>query len=513
MHMLQEIEAVPVTMQNSSRSEVADEVLVKQFYASQDHEAFTELVQRYKDSAFRIAFARSGNRDLAEDAVQDAFFELARKRHMNPPDQFRTWFLAVVSNMTRHRMRSEHRSIRRVQSARYKEEARIVAAKRSEASAEATLNSETHRALTEALENLHEDLRLPLVLYFVEGMTQDEVGAVVGVSQPLIARRIAQGLEKLRARLALSGVAVTAAALPALLEHTEFLRASGALSQALSSASFLKRALEAGSESIRRPGVAAPWGAKIVAGVLLTACAGALALVYLREKAPEDDRSSPTPVVAKTTAQRTYKKWTWDLTQKPPPDDWIHDQGMAWSENEGFHTTTQEKSTWIVSPVHLHPPLKVTLFARSGEVVRSSEGAEWADSDNLLKQRFWRIIPYTPMGSHVEFATTVYAFDHYIALLVPGGQLSMLAKYENESRATRLALSTSNLSIRRVEIEEIRNEDVPATLRSACDEVASKQEPTQVVEERPIVYAAPGVPLPEYFQRRLHAPLIEDPAP
>ncbi len=65
-----------------------------------DAQAFTELVRRHQAAAWSIAYRYSGNREDAEDLVQDAFLRLlnAAPRY-RPTAAFRTYFSCIVSRL------------------------------------------------------------------------------------------------------------------------------------------------------------------------------------------------------------------------------------------------------------------------------------------------------------------------------------------------------------------------------------------------------------------------------
>lgn len=488
----------------SQEDDASDEVLVARFYNARDQDAFSELVRRYQDSAYRVAFARCGRRDLSEDAVQDAFLEVARKQKSGPPVCFRTWFLAVVSNTTRHRMRTERRTSRREQSARYLEEARTVATERSQAPGK-LMDADTRNALTAALEHLHEDLRLPLVLYFVEGMTQDEVGATVGVSQSLIARRIAQGLEKLRARLAVGGFAIGTAALPALLRHADFMRAPGGLASTLSSDSFFQSAVAGGQESMRLAAASAGWGKIVVTVLLLSVTSLFGAGLYLTlNQAPEVPHTTKSEVPATVS---TYKKWTWDLVKQPPPKDWIYGPQFIWTEGRGFQTTITDKASWVLSPIRFRRPLRVTMQVHPHAIGGISTGLDLCNSNRFLANTVWIIIPLGTMTINQPFTVTSYVFGDYVVHLANDGKVHVVLKYENAQKFTRMAVTGSNLTFRKLMIEEIRDEDIPAIVREACSDLIAQRPCNSVNAARDVISVPPGAAPPEELLQRLNAPL------
>jgi len=85
----------------------------------------------------------------------------------------------------------------------------------------------------QAVEELSEELRLPVILHFLQGHTQTEVADELGVNQSTISRRIEKGVEELRAKLAEAGVVVSAAVLPGLLLDHAVIAAPASLLAAL----------------------------------------------------------------------------------------------------------------------------------------------------------------------------------------------------------------------------------------------------------------------------------------
>jgi RNA polymerase sigma-70 factor, ECF subfamily len=99
-------------MKNSSQTmalkdpqAVPDGVRIKEVLAGDD-EAFTPLINKYKDQLFELACRILKNRTEAEDILQDAF--LQAYRHLGDfrnDSQFSTWLYSIVLNRVRNRMR------------------------------------------------------------------------------------------------------------------------------------------------------------------------------------------------------------------------------------------------------------------------------------------------------------------------------------------------------------------------------------------------------------------------
>jgi hypothetical protein len=78
------------------------------------------------------------------------------------------------------------------------------------------------RLTAEALAQLPDKYRAPLVLHYLEGMSQEQTAAALGVTPGVVNMRISRGREQLKKRLAKANVAVGAALVPAFLSsHAE----------------------------------------------------------------------------------------------------------------------------------------------------------------------------------------------------------------------------------------------------------------------------------------------------
>jgi RNA polymerase sigma factor (sigma-70 family) len=161
---------------------------------------------------------------LAEEAVQDAFYQLTRPEcNFVAAEQgaFRLWFTRVTANSAKMVLRREKRAAKYAagDASSKKSEPRAVAFAAEGLEMPNAEKSELHGVLREALTDLREELRLPVLLHVVEGMTQAEVGRVVRISPRLVNHRITKGLEILRRRLVQKGVGLSAVGLAGLLRE------------------------------------------------------------------------------------------------------------------------------------------------------------------------------------------------------------------------------------------------------------------------------------------------------
>lgn len=83
----------------------ADNLLIEQF-RSGDNRAFEEIVRRYRDKAHGLAYQLLGNREDAEDILQEAFVIVYRKiSGFRGESSFQTWFYRIVVNLCHSHLR------------------------------------------------------------------------------------------------------------------------------------------------------------------------------------------------------------------------------------------------------------------------------------------------------------------------------------------------------------------------------------------------------------------------
>ncbi len=144
----------------------------------------------------RYALALTGNRDTADDLIQDTLERAWRKRALwQPGSDLRAWLFTVMHNVYVNGVRSA----RPIESLHDDE---IAAAA---VSAPGAASAETGVVLSElrtALARLSDDYRQVVLLVGLEQMSYAEAAAVLGVPIGTIMSRLSRGREQLRLLLA-----------------------------------------------------------------------------------------------------------------------------------------------------------------------------------------------------------------------------------------------------------------------------------------------------------------------
>ncbi len=76
-----------------------------------DSRAFTELVLRYQARLLNFVYRSIGDRERAEDLVQEAFIRVYRHLHrFDQSKKFSTWIYTIASNLAKNELRNRSRN-------------------------------------------------------------------------------------------------------------------------------------------------------------------------------------------------------------------------------------------------------------------------------------------------------------------------------------------------------------------------------------------------------------------
>jgi RNA polymerase sigma factor (sigma-70 family) len=208
----------------------SDAPLLDRFAQQRDSDAFTVLMGRYGSLVWSACRRVTENEQDAEDVFQATFLLLAQKAAtIRKGRSVGSWLFGVA-----HRLALRSRSDASRRRAHEGRASRHVVAEQSD---EVTLR-ELRTALDEELARLPDKYRAPLLLCYLEELTQEEAAARLGWSKRLVKYRLECGRRQLRRRLARRGLTLAVALTGAMLA----LRASAAVVPAALVASTLRSA-------------------------------------------------------------------------------------------------------------------------------------------------------------------------------------------------------------------------------------------------------------------------------
>lgn len=161
---------------------------------------YSGLMQRHRDAVFRLARSHIGDSDEALDITQECFVSAFAALHRyDSARPFRTWLLRIALNKCHDWAR--RRAVRRFFTfARPLEEAADVAEAALDPEAALVSDAEIAR-INGGLAALPANLKEPLILCALEGLSQDDAAALLGVSRKTVETRIYRARQKLSAAL------------------------------------------------------------------------------------------------------------------------------------------------------------------------------------------------------------------------------------------------------------------------------------------------------------------------
>jgi RNA polymerase sigma-70 factor (ECF subfamily) len=166
--------------------------------------AFAEIVRRYRQPIFRLTRAFIGDADEALDLTQEAFVAahqaLAR---YDPNRSMQAWLTTIAVNKCRDWARK--RAVRRFLSFALPNDDQVEAIADDGAAVDvAAADRQELGRVSRAIASLPANLKEPLVLRTIEGLSQAETAEVLGISQKAVETRLyrarARLLEKLGPR-------------------------------------------------------------------------------------------------------------------------------------------------------------------------------------------------------------------------------------------------------------------------------------------------------------------------
>lgn len=183
--------------------ELTDDALVR-LAQERDTRAFDELVSRYRDRVYRLAFKILRHEEDAADALQDAFLSAYRGlKNFKSESTFSTWLYRVATNaslMKYRKRRDDHVSLEQSQS--YLPDPEPLAIPDwSRQPLEELLDSETRQVMEEGLRRLPEDLRTVFVLRDEDGHSNAEVAEMLDLTVAAVKSRLHRARIALRDRL------------------------------------------------------------------------------------------------------------------------------------------------------------------------------------------------------------------------------------------------------------------------------------------------------------------------
>jgi RNA polymerase sigma-70 factor (ECF subfamily) len=162
--------------------------------ASGNETALAALIDRYAASVHAYLLRHSGNREDADDLLQETWVRVARSaKSFDTARRFRSWIYGIATNLARdlfRRRMTRERALRDLA---------------THPPAASGADSVDRSELREHIAKLPENMRAVLLLRYYEEMSEAEMAEVLNVPHGTIKSRLHAALRRLRGEYGVSG--------------------------------------------------------------------------------------------------------------------------------------------------------------------------------------------------------------------------------------------------------------------------------------------------------------------
>lgn len=164
--------------------------------AVKDPACLAELVERYSGPLLAFVFRYVGDRETAEDIVQETFLRALRHRHKLASIRYvSTWFHTIAANMAKSELQ---RRKRWRQQALAEEEGHIELLDLAAKPDQLTDTWRVHREVVKAIGALPEKLREVLLLRDLNELSYGEIAEILQCPEGTIKSRVSRGRRRLQ---------------------------------------------------------------------------------------------------------------------------------------------------------------------------------------------------------------------------------------------------------------------------------------------------------------------------
>jgi len=191
-------------MGKKKKDQFSDAVLVKDL-KNGDAKAMEEIVRRYSNKVYNLAYHLTRDNSAAEEIMQDVFLTVIAKINTLTNDAFfSTWLYRVTTNASYGFLRKEKKFTEQTVSEEEvaQEPAIDYVYAWSTLPDDILLSEESRKILQDSIDALPEAMRTVVIMKDVEGFSNEEIAQTMGLSVPAVKSRLYRGRLVLRNELA-----------------------------------------------------------------------------------------------------------------------------------------------------------------------------------------------------------------------------------------------------------------------------------------------------------------------
>jgi len=161
-----------------------------------DTEAFSRLVERYKDAVYGLALSYTNDFDAAQDIAQESFIKaFLTLRTLSDPAKFGIWLRTITVNQCRMWLRGRRSHIPLDE---LDEREVLHSFPRPKTPSQIYEAEEIEKLVLDALAKLPERIRQAAVLFYIDGLSMKEIGEFLGISPSAVKQRVYRARKHLK---------------------------------------------------------------------------------------------------------------------------------------------------------------------------------------------------------------------------------------------------------------------------------------------------------------------------
>ena len=164
-----------------------------------DDTAFSALVKKYQRSVHALAWRKIGDFHIAEDITQDTFLKAyQRLSTLKEPQSFASWLYVITANHCKAWLRKKRTWMQSLEDASSAQLEKATYSGHIIAENERMTEETQREVVKELLAKLQESDRTVVTLYYLAGMTYEEISNFLGVSEAAIRNRLYRARRRLK---------------------------------------------------------------------------------------------------------------------------------------------------------------------------------------------------------------------------------------------------------------------------------------------------------------------------
>ena len=164
-----------------------------------DDTAFSALVEKHKKSVHALAWRKTGDFHVAEEITQDTFLKAYQNLStLKEPQKFAGWLYVIAANYCKMWMRKKRLSTQSLEDTSSAELERATYSGYVIAENERITVEAQREVVKKLLAKLQESDRIVITLYYLAGMTYEEISEFLGVSVSTIKSRLYRARQRLK---------------------------------------------------------------------------------------------------------------------------------------------------------------------------------------------------------------------------------------------------------------------------------------------------------------------------